>query len=70
MDKNGHFEKGVWIEESNSTSGCLIYTIRVDTSQMEDLEIKLKELRDLFAVAESMTTIWQRIRWLITGKVR
>ena len=64
----GHFERGVWVVEPPQPQ-TLMYKITVDTTQMRDLEARLTEMRDLFAVPESMTTFWQRVRWLITGKV-
>jgi hypothetical protein len=65
----GHFEKGVWVNDPQKPS-VLEYTISVDTSQVEALKKRLEEMRDLFAVPESLSTFWQRLRWLITGKVR
>ncbi|MFA6364763.1 hypothetical protein [Methanoregula sp.] len=46
------------------------YKIHVDLSELEFLEAKLKEMNELYNVVRSMTTFWQRLRWLITGKVR
>lgn len=72
----GHFEKGVWVEDPPKPL-VLSYTISVDTSQvealkkrLEEMKKRLEEMKDLFAVPESMTTFWQRLRWLITGRVR
>ena len=66
----GRFEKGIWIEESSDGPNALMMRIRVDTAELQELEEKLIRIRDLFDVAESMTTFWQRLRWLITGRVR
>jgi len=65
----GHFENGEWIEDPDGFR-ALHMKIEVDTSQIDELNARLEEMRDLFAVPESMTTIWQRLRWLITGKVK
>jgi hypothetical protein len=66
----GRFEDGKWIEAfPPSMGGSMDYKIHVDISELEFLESKLKEIRALYTVAGSMTTFWQRIRWLITGKV-
>jgi len=65
----GHFEKGAWVTDPQKPS-VLEYTISVDTSQVEALKNRLEEMRDLFAVPESLSTFWQRLRWLITGRVK
>lgn len=65
----GHFENGKWVDDPQEPS-VLHYTISVDTSQVDALKERLEELKDLFAVPESMTTFWQRLRWLVTGRVR
>jgi hypothetical protein len=67
----GHFEDGKWIEAfPPSMGGSMDYKIHVDLSELEFLEAKLKEMNELYNVVRSMTTFWQRLRWLITGKVR
>jgi hypothetical protein len=67
----GHFEQGKYIEATpRMGSNILDYKIHVDTSELKRLEDELAKIKDLYTVAESMTTIWQRLRWLITGKVR
>lgn len=69
MTEKGHFEQGKWVIEPPEPQ-TLMYKITIDTTQIRDLEARLTEMRDLFAVPESMTTFWQRLRWLITGKAR
>jgi hypothetical protein len=61
---------GMHVDMVHDPIDNLHYTITVDTSQVDALNKQLEEMRDLFAVPESMATFWQRLRWLITGKVR
>jgi len=65
----GHFENGKWIEGPDGVPASHM-KIELDTSEIEKFKIRLEEMHDLFAVPESMTTFWQRLRWLITGKVK
>jgi hypothetical protein len=71
----GHFEKGAWIEDPEPPREkfpplMMKVGIDVDDTKIQELKATLEEMQELFAVPESMSTFWQRLRWLITGKVR